>query len=338
MRAWTLTAHGDPGKVLALREHPDPVPGAGQVLIRSEGFGLNYADTMAVKGLYRDAPPLPSVLGYEVVGRVEQCGAGVPGDLLGMRVVAFTRFGGYAELAVTDHRACTPIGEQVPLGEAAALATQGCTAWYAAQVVCPLWPGLRVLVHSAAGGVGQLLVQIARNAGCSVIAVASGAGKMERLRELGAHHVVDRAAGDPYVAIRQALGASRLDVSFNAVGGSTFKKDMALLGSGGRLLIYGGAERGGGGLFGTLRFVWRMGLVVPIVLMMRSCSILGVNMLRVSEDHPELLAHCLRAVVQAHSAGTLRAFVHGEYPATALPQAIADMAAGGTMGKPVVRW
>ncbi|MDX9751091.1 MAG: zinc-binding dehydrogenase [Flavobacteriales bacterium] len=338
MRAWTLTAHGDPHKVLELQDRPDPVPGAGQVLVRAEGFGLNYADTMAVRGLYRDAPPPPTVLGYEVVGRVERCGADAPPDLMGRRVVAFTRFGGHAELAVTDHRACAVIHDAVPLGEALALATQGCTAWYAAQVACPLWPGLRVLVHSAAGGVGQLLVQMARNAGCTVIAVASGPDKMRRLWELGAHHVVDRAAGDAYAAVRRALDGAPLDVSFNAVGGSTFKRDMALLGSGGRLLVYGGAERGAGGMLGTLRFVWRMGLVVPILLMMRSHGIIGVNMLRISEAHPELLARCLRAVVAAHHAGELRAHVHAEHPTCALPQAIAELAAGRTMGKVALRW
>lgn len=72
MKAWQLTAHGAPGKVLMLRDLPDPVPGAGDVLIQSEGFGLNYADVMAVKGLYRDAPPPPCVVGYEVAGRVER--------------------------------------------------------------------------------------------------------------------------------------------------------------------------------------------------------------------------------------------------------------------------
>ena len=87
MNAWVLVRHGPPERAFALREIPDPVAGRGQVLIRSEGFGLNYADVMAAQGLYREAPPLPSVLGYEVVGRVEACGADVPEGLLGKRVV-----------------------------------------------------------------------------------------------------------------------------------------------------------------------------------------------------------------------------------------------------------
>lgn len=338
MQTWTLTHHGAPHSAFTLREQPDPVPGRGQVLIACEGFGLNYADVMAAKGLYRDAPPLPSVLGYEVVGRVEQCGSEVPADLLGKRVVAMTRFGGYAQKAVTDHRALAVIDEDVPLGEAAALATQGCTAWYAAKLLCPLYPGQQVLVHSAAGGVGQLLVQLALHAGCTVYAVANGAEKGAYLRSLGAQHIIDRGAGDHHAALRSALGDRRLDVSFNAVGGSTFRKDMALLGSGGRIVLYGGAERGGIGPFGTLRFVWRMGLLLPIFLMMKSRSILGVNMLRISEHRPEIVAASLSGVVDAYGKGILKPRVHQEFPASGLPDAQVALAGGKTIGKVVVRW
>ncbi len=339
MKAWVLTAHGAPLRALSLQQRPGPVPASGQVLIRCEGFGLNYADVMAVKGLYRDAPPPPCVLGYEVVGRVEGLGDGVPPSLLGKRVVAMTRFGGYAERAATDHRALAVIPDHMPLGEAAALATQGCTAWYMARIACPLRAGQRVLVHSAAGGVGLLLVQLAVKAGCTVYAVASGAGKMELLKRYGAHHVIDRSTGDYAQQVRALLGDRRIDVSFNAVGGSTFRKDMGLIGSGGAQVLYGGSERGEGkGMLGTLRFVWRMGLVVPIFLMMKSRSLIGVNMLRISEHHPELIAECLRGVVQAHQEGWLRPHVHQEFPPDQLPEALEVLGSGDTMGKVAVRW
>ncbi len=339
MQAWVLTAHGEPRRVLSLQQRPDPVPGPHQVLIRCEGFGLNYADVMAVKGLYRDAPPVPSVLGYEVVGRIESAGAEVPKELLGKRVVAMTRFGGYAELAVTDHRALSVIPDSMPLGEAAAMATQGCTAWYMAMIARPVQPGDRVLVHSAAGGVGNLLVQICLKRGCTVFAVASGAKKMEQLRALGAHHVIDRSQGDYAAQLDALLKDARLDVSFNAVGGSTFKKDMKLLGSGGAQVLYGGSERGEGrGLFGTLRFVWNMGLVIPIFLMMKSKSLIGVNMLRISEHQPQTIAACVAGVVKAHAEGWLKPHVHREYTREQLPDALEALGGGGTMGKVVVRW
>ena len=338
MRSWTLLAHGDPKKVLALRDRPVPEPKSNEVRIKCEGFGLNYADVMAVKGLYREAPPLPSVLGYEVVGLIEAAGSDVPRDLLGKRVVAMTRFGGYAEYAVTDHRAISIVPDQMPLGEAAALATQGCTAWYASKILCPLFKGQRVLVHSAAGGVGHLLVQLALNEGCTVYAIASGKEKMDYLRSLGVQHAIDRSLGDPAFQVRKALNGARLDVSFNAVGGSSFKKDTALLGSGGRIVLFGGAERGGLGAFGTLRFVWRMGLVIPIFLMMKSRSILGINMLRIAEDHPAVIAACAMGMVRAHADGVIKPRVHAEFPATELPTALGALESGSTLGKVVLRW
>lgn len=335
MKAWTLVAHGTPQRGFVLRTHPDPEPGPQQVLIAVEGFGLNYADAMAVRGLYREAPPLPSILGYEVVGRVVRAGRDAPQTLVGRRVAAMTRFGGYAELAATDHRACAVIPDALPLGEAAALATQGATAWYMARLLCPLRPGERALVHSAAGGVGQLLVQLAARAGCETIAVAGSAAKAQRAMALGATHAIDRTAGDYEAQARKLLGGHRLDASFNAVGGSTYRKDMRLLGAGGRMVLYGGAERGSSS---TLAFVWRMGIVLPIFLMMKSRSILGVNMLRLSEHKPELLAHCFGEAVAAHQEGWLMPQVHAELPAERLVEAHEALATGSTMGKVVLRW
>jgi NADPH2:quinone reductase len=340
MKAWTLEHHDvDPRRAFALKEMPDLKAGADQVLLRNEGFGLNYADVMARKGLYRDAPSTPCILGYEVVGRVEACGTGVPSALLGQRVVAMTRFGGYAQQAVTDHRAIVSVPEDLGLAEACALATQGCTAWYMTHYACVLRKGQRVLIHSAAGGVGNLLVQIAVHHGCEVFAVASGTRKTEWLRSLGAHHVIDRHATDYAVQVKRVLKDARMDISFNAVGGSTFRKDMALLGSGGALVLFGGAERGSGrGPFGTLAFVWRMGLTIPIFLMMKSQSLIGVNMLRISERDPALLARCAHEVVAAVRSGWLKPHVEKVFPAEQLPEAQALLESGDSMGKVAVKW
>jgi NADPH2:quinone reductase len=249
-----------------------------------------------------------------------------------------TRFGGYAQLAATDHRACAVIPDDLPLGEAAALATQGCTAWYAAMMLCALQAGQRVLIHSAAGGVGQLLVQLALRRGCEVFAIASGEEKMIYLRSLGVQHPIDRSRADYAKAVQLTLKGNSLDVSFNAVGGASYRKDMRLLGTGGRIVLYGGAERGTVSGIGTLRFVWRMGLLIPIFLMIKSRSVLGLNMLRISDDKPEIIAECLREVVAAYRSGILHPHVHGEFPAAELPQAQAALAGGRTMGKVAVRW
>ena len=338
MQAWTLTAHGAPERVLRIQQHARPVPGPGQVRIKCEGFGLNYADVMAVRGLYREAPPLPSILGYEVVGVVDELGADVPGTLLGERVAALTRFGGFAEFAVTDHRALIVIPADMPLGVAAAMTTQGCTAWYASRVLCPLWEGERVLIHAAAGGVGQWLVQLALRSGCEVFAIAGGSRKVDHLRSLGVRHVIDRYDQDPHDVLRELLGSHRLDVSFNAVGGGSFPADMRLIGSGGRMVLYGGSQRAASGPFGTLRFVWSMGLVIPIFLMMRSRSILGINMLRIAEHRPDIIAQCMGAIGRLYEAGGLHVHVHDTFDIDRLPEALNMLASGGSMGKIVVRW
>lgn len=339
MRAWQLHRHGRPRQGLQLVELPDPRPAPHQVLVRCEGFGINYADVMAVRGLYREAPPLPSVLGYEVVGRIVAHGAEVSPELLGRRVVALTRFGGHAELALTDARACAPIPDDMPLGVATALATQGCTAWYAARMVVQLRSGMRVLIHSAAGGVGQLLVQLALHSGCTVYAVAGGAAKVAHLRSLGVHQAIDRHQGPYPHAVRTALNGARIDVCFNAVAGRSFRTDMGLIGAGGAVVLFGGAQRGNrNGPFATLRFVWDMGLVVPILLMMRSKSLIGINMLRLGDHRPELLAECLQRVVQEGAAGRLRPHVHAELPAEQLPEALEMLGSGNTMGKVALAW
>lgn len=339
MRAWVLEQHGEVERAFTLRERPDPRPAAGQVLVRSEGFGLNYADVMARRGLYREAPKPPCVIGYECTGRVEAIGDGVPQALLGKRVTAITRFGGYAELAVTDHRACAVVPETLGIGEACALATQGCTAWYMAKYARPLRAGDRVLVHSAAGGVGHLLVSIAVRSGCEVFALAGGQEKMDLLKRLGAQHVIDRTQLDAWGVLRNLAGARGLDVAFNAVGGSTFKKDMELLTAGGAVVIYGGAERGAGkSPLATLGFVWRMGLVVPIFLMMRSRSIIGVNMLRLGDQRPEVLASVMSEVVNASNEGWLEAHIGAVLPASELPAAHKLLESGRSMGKVALRW
>src|SRR5262249_54249572 len=168
MKALVLVRHGSPAEAFELREQPDPEPNAGQVRIAVEAFGLNYADVSARQGTYQDAPPIPCVIGYDVVGRIDRLGAGVGGLQTGQRVAALTRFGGYATSAVTDARAVIPIPEDMDAAVAAALPTQGSTAYYCAEEMVRLYAGDHVLIQAAAGGVGTLLVQLCKARGCVV--------------------------------------------------------------------------------------------------------------------------------------------------------------------------
>lgn len=214
MKAIVLVRKGVPEIAFELRETKMPEPLPNQVLIKVEAFGLNFADIMARNGLYDDAPPMPSVLGYDVVGRIVKSGEKVTGLKEGQRVLALTRFGGYAEFVATDARAVIPVSETISAGEATALATQYSTAYYCAEEVTTLHEGDHVLIHAAAGGVGTALVQMARNKGCIIYGTAS-AGKMKHLEEQGVNFPVNYREIDFAKAIQAIAGKRGVDVIFD---------------------------------------------------------------------------------------------------------------------------
>ncbi len=339
MKAIFLVRNGNPDTAFEVRETPQPIPGKGDVLIKVEAFGLNYADVMARNGLYRDAPTKPFVPGYEAVGTIVGVGAEVPERHIGKRVVAFTRFGGYSEFVVS---ALSGIGEieSLDAAKACALATQYVTAWYMTEYFGPIRKGDKVLIHSAAGGVGTALLQICRNKGCEIFANCGSDDKFDYVRRQGAMHVFNYRSGNYEVWLKSLLKGSALDVTFNAVGGKTFKQDFRLLGPGGRLMLFGGAARSGkrGGFFSTLAFVWRMGLVLPIGLMMRSKSLVGVNMLKIADHKPEILGECLRNVVREVLEGRLDPHSGGKYSVENIADAHRVLESSKTLGKIIVYW
>ncbi|NNF20551.1 MAG: alcohol dehydrogenase catalytic domain-containing protein, partial [Saprospiraceae bacterium] len=155
MKAIYLTKYGDSNKVFDIREVNQPKPAPGQVLIKVEAFGLNFADVIARRGLYPDAPKNPALLGYDVAGTVAGLGEGVSSVNIGDRVSALTRFGGYAEYACTMEEGVAKIPDNMDTALSTALATQACTAYYSAVQCVNLHPDDKVLIHAAAGGVGS---------------------------------------------------------------------------------------------------------------------------------------------------------------------------------------
>lgn len=337
--AFVLTKKGKPSGRFERLSWSLPVLEANQVLIESEAFGLNYADIMASQGLYREAPPLPCVVGYEVVGRIAEVGTAVDPRWNGKRVLAFCRFGGYAKHVITQEYALVAI-DDMPAADALALCTQGVTAYYMAHYLSPVQRGERVLVHAAGGGVGTLLVQMCKSAGAEVFGKIGSAKKHELVAQLGADHVIDYSQGDYALQLQNLLGSERLDVSFNPVAGDTFKKDFALLGSGGRLILFGGSQLTGGkwGIFSALNFIRKMGRPLPIGFMMRSKSVLGVNMLKIADNKPAVLAFCLTEVFKLYAAGTIQPQVGGTYPTSSFDQAVKHLASGRSTGKIAVVW
>ncbi|MCT4562143.1 MAG: zinc-binding dehydrogenase [Crocinitomicaceae bacterium] len=311
-----------------------------QVLIESEAFGLNYADVMASNGLYREAPPRPCVIGYEVVGKIVQVGSDLSEDLIGQRVLAFCRFGGYSKHVITEEYAFTLIDETADAGFMLALCTQGVTAYYMAHYLSPIRQGERVLIHAAAGGVGSLLIQMAKNAGAIVYAKIGSSKKADFVKKLGADQVIDYSKGDYFQQVNQLLGKERLDISYNPVAGDSFKKDFQLLGSGGRLFLFGGSQLSSGkwGLLSALNFLRKMGRPLPIGYMMRSKSVLGVNMLKIADFKPNVLRSCLVNVVRLTEEGKLHPQVGGTFKVGEFTEAFNLLADGKSTGKVVVKW
>jgi len=341
MKAAVLVKHGKAAQAFELKEVPQPEMKANEVLIKVEAFGLNYADVMARNGLYREAPPLPSIIGYDVVGYVEAQGDEVKEQLVGKRVVALTRFGGYAEYVATDTRGVAVISESLSVGEATALATQYCTAWYAGCEMVNLYPGDNVLIHAAAGGVGTALTQIAKYKGCTVFGTAGSEHKFDYLKQNGVDHIINYRTSDYSEEIQKILGPDgRLDVAFNSLAGKTLKKDRKLLGSSGRSVCYGGAERSGkkGGIFSTIGFLLNSGFINPLFLMMLSKGVIGVNMLKVADNKPSMLKRSMESVIDGTEKGWLKPAVGKTYTADEIAEAHAFLESRQSVGKIVVKW
>jgi len=335
-----LVRTGDAAHAFELRDAATPEPAAGQLRVAVEAFGLNYADVSARHGLYQDAPPMPSILGYEVVGRVDALGAGVTHFQVGQRVTALTRFGGYATHALTDARAAVPVPDDMDVGVAVALPTQGCTAYYMAEEMVRLHAGDHVLVHAAAGGVGTLLVQLCKRRGCVVYGTAGSQDKLSVLRDLGVDHPINYRDADFAAEVRRIRGEAGLDVIFDSIGGATTRKGVALLGAGGRMVCFGAADHTPGPLqpLRSLRFLASFGFPHPVLLMLRSRALIGVNMLRIADSRPEVLQRCLQAVVDLSLKGELRAVIGGRFTADQLGAAHALLESRRSTGKIVVTW
>jgi NADPH:quinone reductase-like Zn-dependent oxidoreductase len=240
MRAVVLTGHGGP-EVLQVQERPDPPVGPGEVRIAVKAAGINFADTMARVGLYPDAPRPPCVVGYEFGGEVESVGEGVADFKTGDRVMGGTRFNGHAELIAVPADQVLPFPNEWTFEQAAAVPVNYGTAYAALITMGGLREGDRVLIHSAAGGVGIAAIQIAKSVGAEIFGTAS-ASKHEAIREQGADHAIDYHTQDFAEEARRITGGEGLDVIIDATGPTNFRKDYRLLREGGRMVMFGLTE------------------------------------------------------------------------------------------------
>ena len=346
MQAWMLVAHGNAQKAFELQEVSAPTPKPEETLVESEGFGLNFADVMAREGLYPEAPPMPSILGYEIVGRTREEVKTAQGEVIpkGKRVLCFTRFGAYGKLVAVRKDAIVPIPENLPLDQACALATQYVTAYYVVEECLRPRRGDRVLVQAAAGGLGVALVQLLKLRGAFVFGTAGGQKKVDFIVKQGVDVAIDYTHQKFNDEIRRFLASSsspnsRLDMAIDSLGGKAWGQAYKLLGPMGKMVGVGGATfasigKGPGAIMEFLGF----GFYHPMGILQESKSIIGVNMLRVADNRPDILSECMQGVMALFNAGKIHPHGGGIYDLKDFPQAHQDLSDRKSMGKLAVRW
>ena len=241
MRAIVLERRGGP-EVLRVREVPDPAPGAGEVRVRVDAIGVNFAEVLSRKGLYGWAPAMPYIPGMEATGTVDSLGEGVEGRAIGERVVVGAQHGAYAEMIVVRERQALPAIEGYSTEENAAIAVNYLTAWVALMEMARLRPTDRVLVTAAAGGVGTAALQIATCFGCATVGMAGSDTKLEAIRALGAESAVNYRGAGFEERLREAAGPELFDVVLEVVGGDVYRAVWPVLAPFGRVVVAGFAS------------------------------------------------------------------------------------------------
>ena len=236
MRAICIHEYGGP-EVLRCEDVALPEPGVGEARVRIDAAGINYIDIYQRKGQYPD--PLPVILGREAAGVVDAVGPGVPDLAPGTRVVYAMHVGAYAEYAIVPARRLVPIPDAIDGRLAAAVMLQGLTAHYLTHSTYPLQPGDSALVHAAAGGVGLLLVQMAKRRGARVIGTVSTEEKAALAREAGADDVILYTQADFEAETRRLTNGKGVHVVYDSVGQTTFDKSMNCLKPRGYMVLYG---------------------------------------------------------------------------------------------------
>ncbi|MFE6713283.1 zinc-binding dehydrogenase [Streptomyces sp. NPDC057695] len=330
MHAIRLHAFG-PAENLVYEETPDPVPGPGQVRIKVAAAGVHLLDTALREGMTGPFPApaeLPTVPGREVAGTVDALGEGTDPGWLGRRVVAHLGMapGGYAELAVTDATRLHALPDHLGEAEAVAMIGTGRTTLGILQFAA-LGPDAVAIVPAAAGGIGTLLVQYAKNAGATVIGLAGGPAKTACVEENGADLAVDYTRPDWPRQVRAHLAGRTATVVFDSVGGDTGRAAVDLLGKGGQHLVFGWSSSGlldGEPLTFTPEELAERGIT--------SESVLGPVMLQKAGGDVRTLE---LAALDAAATGTLRPAVQ-RFPLADAAAAHRALETRGTTGKVVL--
>jgi synaptic vesicle membrane protein VAT-1 len=336
MRQMVIPRYGAPD-VFEIREAPDPVPGAGEIRIRVRAAGVNFADVLARLGLYPDAPKTPMVVGYEVAGVVDVVGPLAAGFVEGERVVALTRFGGYADLVVVPTAQVFPMPPGLSDAEGAAVPVNYLTAALALYRMAALQPGETVLVHNAGGGVGIAATQLAKLRRATVIGTASTM-KHAALQSFGVEHAIDYRSVNVVDEVRRITKGRGVDVVLDPIGGKSFGDSYRLLAPLGRLVIFGLSAAAPG----TTRNWWHAARAWmqttkfdPMSMIHRNRGVFGLNLGHLWEERRQL-APMMQGLASELEARRLQPIVARTFPLERAADAHAFLQARQNIGKVVL--
>jgi NADPH:quinone reductase-like Zn-dependent oxidoreductase len=313
MRQAVIPRHGS-ADVFEMREVPTPEPGEGQIRIRVRAAGINFSDILARIGLYPDAPKPPVVVGYEVAGVVDAVGPGVTNPHEGDRVVALTRFGGYADYVVVPASQAYRFPDRLSDAEAAAVPVTYLTAAIALYRMAAVTSGETVLVHNAGGGLGIAATQLARLRRATIIGTSS-AGKHDALRSFGVQHAIDYRNADVEAEVRQLTKGRGVDVILDPIGGASFGASYRMLAPLGRLVMLGISSMSDEkrNTWRVLRSWWRMKAFEPLSLINKNRGVFGLNVGHLWDERRQLQP-IMELMMTELSAGRLEPIVARTFP------------------------
>ncbi|QOY93315.1 NADPH:quinone oxidoreductase family protein [Massilia sp. UMI-21] len=308
---------------LVIEELPEPVPGAGEVLVDVKAAGVNFPDVLTVQGKYQVRPELPFTPGNEFAGKVCAVGDGVSGFAPGQPVIGFTRTGAFAEQAVAPAEALMPIPPGMDFDTAAAITLTYGTSHHAVVDRAALQPGETMLVLGAAGGVGLAAIEIGKAIGARVIAAASSDDKLAVCREHGADVLINYEKEDLREALKAATGGRGPDVIYDPVGGRYSEPALRSIAWRGRHLVVGFAA-------GEIpKLPWNL-------MLLKGASVIGVFWGEFVRKEPKANLAAMRQMLGWMAEGKLKPLVSRRYRLDETAQALNDMAARKVTGKVVI--
>jgi putative PIG3 family NAD(P)H quinone oxidoreductase len=323
MRAVVYDQPGDP-EVMHIAEVPDPVPAPGEVLLRVRATALNRADLLQRRGFYPPPPGVSPILGMEASGEIESVTEGVQGWAPGQRVCALLAGGSYAEKATVPAGQLMPVPDNIDMITAGGIPEVFFTAHDNLLTRGRLQRGETALIHGGAGGVGTAAIQVARRAGARVIVTAGSAERLERCRELGAHHGINHREEDFVARVAEITDGRGADVILDIIGAAYLERNLQALARDGRLVVIG--------MQGGVRAEVDLNTMLA-----RRLTVVGTTLRgRPLEQKAEIVRRATEDLLPGFADGSLRPVIDRVLPLDRVVEAHRAMEAGEPVGKIVL--